>query len=142
MLPEAIELKKLRDEGLSYREIGLRYDVAGPSVWHKLNQAGLLVRCRTYDDGRQTGVNFQTRASTTMALIRDGKNSYRELAKGLGYKTESAVKPIIRSLVALGFVTHEPYKARTLQLTELGRQSVSLIQLAKRRPDGVLEAYH
>ena len=142
-LPDASVLKKERDQRdcPSYREIGKKYGVSGSAVWCKLHRAGLLTRCQNGRNKKRDEVNFQARASTALALIRDGKNTYRELADGLGYCTHSAVDSLVKALIDLGLVTKEPNKARTLQLTELGRQSVPLIQLATGRTDGVLEAY-
>lgn len=134
----AQHLKKLRDQGLSYEKIAWECNLSSWAAWNILNRSGLLERCKPV---KWDEINFQTRASTALALIRAGRNSYRELAAGLGYRSVSSVEPLIAGLLALDLVEEDAGKYRTLRLTELGRQSIPLIQLTTRRPDGVLEAY-
>lgn len=46
--------------------------------------------------------------------------TYREIARGCGWRSHSTVKYHLERLQAMGLITHEPWRARSIRLTEKG----------------------
>jgi hypothetical protein len=77
----------------------------------------------------QNEEKFLVRASTTMALIREGINTTLPLAEQLGYRSGNSARSLINKLKARGWVEEEARKCATLRLTEAGRRAVRHVTL-------------
>ena len=142
-LPPAAELARLRRQ-MSYREIGRRFGVCGQTIWNRLDGAGLLARQREYcprPESVDDFYKFWSRASTALALIREGHCRFSELTVAMGFKSKATLWKLLNRMTAEGLVMREAGKAGTLRLTEKGQQFVANIQLVSRRPDGGLGKY-
>lgn len=131
-----------RQQGWTYQQIGDEFGIDHSRVWGRLKHNGLLVRCNARPQRRIVSeADFWQAASTILALIRAGHNTYRAIARGLGYRSKSAAYRLVQRMRAMGLVESTPKCKATLHLTEKGQRMGSLVVLAQRHPDGTLEWY-
>lgn len=135
-LPPAAELVRLKTErNLTYCQLSALLGASPSHICRRVIRSGH--RIRAYQPRATTTAQWWQSANTAMALIRSGRTSLRSLANAM-HKSHSTIFYLVRRLVDLGLVAHAG-KPNTLHLTNPA--AGSLIRLAQRRPDGVLEQF-
>lgn len=143
-LPDTQTLAELK-KTMSYRQLSEKFGVAPMTIWHRLNNAGLLKRQhpkikRDRPAGSGRSVQFWSRFNTCLALIRQGVTLLSDLQIYLGYESKSGINALVDTLIADGYAEKEPKKARTLRLTEKGLQTAPYVHLVNISSGGIVEA--